>query len=141
MSSSRTHQQQRLMKMSQQLTVLIVQYENLGSSELLKADFETVVTEAIDEVFLSFGKPVGAAIFKMLEQNYGMRKEDIPGKPEVFANAIESTFGDTAKLIEMEIIRSLHAQIKGFSYKTKRRDFFITYLRALRVYLNVNVTG
>lgn len=127
--------------MSQQLTVLTVQYENLGSSEPFKADFETAVMEAIDEVFLSFGKPVKAAIYRMLEKNYGIRKEDIPGKPEVFTNAIESTFGDIAKLIEMEIIRSLHAKIKGFSYKTKRRDFFITYLGALRVYLNVNVAS
>jgi hypothetical protein len=121
------------MKMSQQLTTLTIPYESLGKKESKKADFETALRESIDEVFSAFGKNVKQAIYSLLENNYNISKKDIPNKAEAFTNALEATFGEPAKLIEIKIIEKLQVKIKDFTYRTGKSDLLLTdYLTALR---------
>lgn len=109
--------------MSQQLTSLTATFDLRGEKEPLKVSFETAVTESIDEVFTTLGENVKQAVYSYLENKYGIRKEQIPSMIEVFTNAIESIFGDAAKLVELKIIEKLQSKVKGFAYKSKRNVF------------------
>ncbi len=126
--------------MSQELTVSDVPCSFLVQNELLKTDFEMGVTEAIDEIFLSFGNVVKPAIYRHLENSYGIKKEEIPFKIEDFANALEQTFGSVAKLIEIKIIERLHAKHKDFFYIPKKEELnFVEFVSNLQNYLESQV--
>ena len=122
--------------MNQQLTALTIPYQVIGKDELLKVNFETAVAESIDEGLSAFGNTIKQAIYSQLENKYSIRKEEIHFKIEAFTNAIEFTFGQGAKLIEIKIVKKLHGKIKGFVYKTEKRElFFAEYMAALQSYL------
>ena len=122
--------------MSQQLTSLTATFDLRGEKEPLKVSFETAVTESIDEVFTTLEENVKQAVYSYLENKYGIRKEQIPSMIEGFTDAIESIFGDAAKLVELKIIEKLQSKVKGFAYKSKRKEtFFAEYLAALQRHL------
>ncbi|MCL4429611.1 MAG: hypothetical protein M1167_02545 [Chloroflexi bacterium] len=121
--------------MTPQLTSLTVTIE-LDQKDLAKPSFETAVTEAIDEVFTSLGENVKQATYRYLENKYGIRKAQIPNMIEGFTDAVESIFGDAAKLVELKIIERLQSKVRGFSYKPKNREMlFVEYLMELQRYL------
>ena len=66
--------------MSQQLTVSNVPCSFLVQNEPFKTDFETAVTEAIDDILSSFGNTVKQAIYRQLENRYGINKRRFPLK-------------------------------------------------------------
>ena len=123
--------------MAQQLISLTATIDLMDKSEDLKINFETAVIEAIDEVFTTFGENVKRVIYIFLENNYGIEKEQIPRKIEDFSTAIESIFGDAAKLVELKIMEKLQGKAKGFKYKSRINEIFFTeYLAALQSYLD-----
>lgn len=123
--------------MTQQLTNLTIAFDEIERKETLKIDFETALTEAIDEVFTTLGERVKIAIYSCLENRHGIRKDQISGVIDGFADAIELIFGDAAKLIELQIIEKLHYKVKDFNYKSNGKEMlFAEYLTALRGYLN-----
>lgn len=121
--------------MSQQLTSLTATFDLRGEKEPLKVSFETAVTESIDEVFTTLGENVKQAVYSYLENKYGIRKEQIPSMIEVFTNAIESIFGDAAKLVELKIIEKLQSKVKG-SLINRKEMFFAEYLAALQSHID-----
>jgi hypothetical protein len=125
------------MKMTQQLisqTAIIIL---MNKKEPLKINFETAVTETIDEVFTVLGENVKRAVYIYLENNYGIKKEQIPRKIEDFSAAIESIFGEAAKLVELKIMEKLQGKVKGFTYKSSSNEiFFSEYMAALQNYLD-----
>ena len=123
--------------MTQQLINLTIAFDEIERKETLKIDFETALTEAIDEVFTTLGERVKIAIYSCLENRHGIRKDQISGVIDGFADAIELIFGDAAKLIELQIIEKLHYKVKDFNYKSNGKEMlFAEYLTALRGYLN-----
>jgi hypothetical protein len=121
--------------MTQQLTNLTATIDLSGEKEPLTT-FEKAVTETIDEVFASLGENVKQALYNYMEKKHGIKKEQIPSNIEGFTNAIESVFGDAAKLVELKIIGKLQNKAKGFSYKSKRKEMlFLEYLEQLQMYL------
>jgi hypothetical protein len=119
--------------MSEQLTILSVPYESLGRKENEKEDFEAALRESIDEVLSSLGENVKQNIYSLLEKDYAITKEMIPYKPNAFVNALEATFGNAAKLVEIRILEKLHAKIRSFTYKSGKSNLlFADYLKALR---------
>ena len=98
--------------MNQQLTSLTATFDLKSEKEQLKTSFETAVSESIDEVFTTLGENVKQAFYSYLENKYGIGKEQIPSMIEGFTDAIESIFGDAAKLVELKIMEKL--QSKGF---------------------------
>ncbi len=120
-----------------QRTDLTIPFNLMGEKEPLKVNFETAVTEAIDEVFTTLGVNVKQAVYSYLENKHGIRKQQIPNTIEDFTNAIEALFGDAAKLVELKIIEKLQGKVPGFAYKSKRKEmFFAEYLAALQRHLN-----
>jgi len=127
-------------KMSQELTVSNVPCSFLVQNEPFKTDFETAVTEAIDDILSSFGNMVKQAIYRQLENRYGIKKEEIPFKIEDFADAIEQTFGSVAKLIEIKIIERLHAKYRDFFYVPNKEELdFVEFVSNLQHYLESQV--
>ena len=123
--------------MGQQLTNLTIPFDLIGEKEPLKINFETAVTESIDEVFTTLGENVKQAVYSYLKNKHGIKKEQIPSKIEGFTNAIEAVFGDAAKLVELKIIEKLQSKVKGFAYKSKRKEMvFAEYLAALQRHLD-----
>ncbi len=124
-------------KMSQQLPKLTVTVDLAAEKEPLKVSFEKVVTESIDEVFSALGEKVKQAVYSYIENKGGISKEQIPSMIEGFTDAIESIFGDAAKLVELKIIQKLQSKVKGFAYKPKNKDIsFVEYLTALQQHLD-----
>jgi hypothetical protein len=100
--------------------------------------FEMVVMESIDEVFSTLGENVKQAMYSYLENNYGMKKDQIPSMIDDFTTAVESLFGDAAKLVELKIIEKVQGRVKGFVYKSNSKEiFFVEYLSALQKQLNL----
>jgi len=123
--------------MTQQLITLTAIIDLMDKKEPLKMNFETTVTEAIDEVFTTLGENIKRAVYIYLENNYGIRKDQIPRKIEGFSAAIESIFGNAAKLVELKIIEELHGKVKEFTYKSSGNEIFLSeYLAALQSYLD-----
>ena len=121
--------------MTQQLTALTATID-LASEKRALITFETAVTEAIDEVFTSLGENVKQAMYSYIEKKQGIKKEQIPNSIEGFTNAVESVFGDAAKLVELKIIGKIQNKVKGFSYKSKRDEIlFLEYFEELQRYL------
>jgi hypothetical protein len=120
--------------MTQQLTELTTICE-LCEIEPKTITFEEALAEAIDEVFESLGEDVKQSMYRYLENNYSIRKLQIPTMIENFTGAVESIFGCAAKLVELKIIERLQSKARGFIYKPKNTEFLFTdYLNDLQKY-------
>jgi hypothetical protein len=124
-------------KMAQQLTDLTVICE-LCEKEPMTITFEETLIEAIDETFQSLGENVKLSMYRYLENNYGIRKLQIPTMIEGFTGALESIFGCAAKLVELKIIEKLQSKVRGFTYKPRNKEILFTeYLNDLQKYLSL----
>jgi hypothetical protein len=120
--------------MTQQLTELTTICE-LCEIEPKTFTFEEALAEAIDEVFESLGEDVKQSMYRYLENNYSIRKLQIPTMIENFTGAVESIFGCAAKLVELKIIERLQSKARGFIYKPKNTEILFTdYLNDLQKY-------
>lgn len=73
-----------------------------------KRDFEKILLEAVDEGLSSLGRSSRRAIYFHLEKSFNVKKQEIPFKIEVFADAIEKIFGGGANSLEIVIMKRLH---------------------------------
>jgi len=95
--------------------------------------FETILLEAVDEVFSSFGHICKQALYFQLEKTFKIKKHEIPTKIPEFAAAIEQLFGAGAKFIELRIIATLHKKTPNFMYSPPMADLlFADYVASLR---------
>lgn len=110
------------------------------TNELWETKFEKAVTEAVDESLSALGNCSKQTIYRLLENRYGIRKEEIPRKIAGFAHAVEETFGSVAKLIEIKIIKNLHSKNRNFHYATNKDELnFIEFINNLQNYLDLQV--
>ncbi len=67
-----------------------------------------------------FGETATVAIYKYLEEKYSLKREDIPSKPEVFAEGLEAYLNSGASVVagmilnESSGLRLEKAEDKGF---------------------------
>ncbi len=91
--------------------------------------FEETFGQAVDDILSALGEGPKRAIYHHLKNVYGIDKEDIPNRIGSFADAIEKTFGQVAKLLEIKIIERLHLQYKEFCYTPRNRQLdFMEYV-------------
>lgn len=116
--------------MSEQIILLA----SLSRSTLSNGgDFKAVFGECVDEVLSALGPDVKQATYLLLEVEFGLSREKIPEEIEAFTAAIEETFGQGAKLLEIKILEKLRKRVQGFSFKSEKRDlFFAEYLYTLQ---------
>jgi len=95
--------------------------------------FETILLEAVDEVFSSFGHICKQALYFQLKETFKIKKHEIPTKIPEFTAAIEQFFGAGAKFIELRIIATLHQKTPNFIYSPPMADLlFADYVASLR---------
>ena len=97
-------------------------YSFVIQNEEAETAFETVLTQAIDDVFSALGEANKQAIYRHLKANFGINENEIPIKIEDFVEAIKQIFGSASKLIEIKIIERLHAKYENFSYASKKDE-------------------
>jgi hypothetical protein len=74
-------------------------------------NFEKVLLEAIDESLSCLGKSGKQTIYFHLKTEYKLSKQDIPSRIEDFTEALEDIFGLGAKLLEINIMKSMFTKM------------------------------
>ncbi len=80
---------------------------------LRKKQFNEYLIEAIDETLTSLGEPVKNALYSNLESNFGISKEDIPGKISDFSSILHKLFGLGASRLEIKFMKNLNDKIQA----------------------------
>lgn len=87
-----------------------------GAKKLAKKSknntFEHILLEAIEEALSVFGENVKTAVFFHLEENFNIKKKEIPQKIVDFQAALERVFGLGARNLEILFMKSLHSKIE-----------------------------
>jgi hypothetical protein len=105
----------------------------LGSFE---SDFARFLMEAVEEGLASLGELSKEAIYSYLKGTFEIEKQQIPSKIGEFANALETIFGASATIIELEILKALHRRVPQFRYFPPHKNITFTgYIAALRQHL------
>jgi hypothetical protein len=108
--------------------------ENLDA-EKKPQNFEEVLLEAIDEGLSVLGESSKQALYFHLEKTFKMNRRDIPYRIEEFTDAVEKIFGKGARILEIQIMKSLFKKV-GYKFKhySKRNDLtFTEYVTAVKV--------
>jgi hypothetical protein len=110
---------------------------NIDKFETQGRDFDEFFLEAVDIAFSMLGNHSKELMYRYLENKCGVNKENIPNKVDLFSQTIEAVFGQSARLIEIKIIRTLHEKVPTFSYSGKKASnlSFVNYVEALRLFL------
>lgn len=66
-----------------------------------------VILECIERGLDSFGQNVRLVLYWKMEQDLGLRRDDIPFKPELFAKSVEKMFGPGSRIVERVIAREI----------------------------------
>jgi len=96
--------------------------------------FEEVFLEALDEGLLCLGESGRQAVYFHVERLFGIKKGEIPFRVKDFADALEKIFGPGARLVEIQIMKSLYRRVKaplGF-YRKPQNLSFAEYVDAVR---------
>lgn len=124
--------------MTQQLTNPILLNQNPSSNQPTKINRQTATLSAIDQSLTEINPKAKQAIYQHIETAYGIKKAEIPLRLEAFMDALEQTFGEAAKLLEIRIIQKIH-QNNGFSFKSSSRNLYADeYAASLQNYLDAS---
>jgi len=118
--------QENMIEVSQiQLTM-----KNNGQND---SEFERTLTEAVDTAFSSLFDSHKETIYSYLSKCYNIKKQEIPYNVENFAKALEETFGQSAQLVEMEIMKIVYEMSPNFKFTLKKEGLsFTDYVKAMR---------
>jgi len=75
-----------------------------------------------------FGETATLSIYKYLEQKYSLQREDIPSKPEVFAEGLEAYLNSGASVVAGIILN----ESSGLKLKKAEDKGFFEHLRELK---------
>lgn len=108
----------------------------------LAGDFHRIVLETVDEIFSSLGKEAKQSIYSQLEKTCKISKRDIPLQTEKFTTALERIIGPGARLLEIEMMKSLYEKVGSkFKYSPKKGNLtFTEHSTAIRVFLSVRTS-
>jgi hypothetical protein len=104
----------------------------------INRSFQKLVLEAVDESLSSLGETSKHAIYSYLEETFKIDKQHIPSKTEKFTRALEKILGPGAKLLEIQIMKTLYQKIgHNFKYQLSNKKLtFTEYLSAVHTFLN-----
>ncbi len=104
---------------------------NIKASSITQ--FDRVFIEAVESVLSRLGNANKQALYLHLENHFGLRKEAIPQNIEFFKNALEYLFGESALLLEIQIMETLYHKVPAVRYAPKNGVLsFISYVENIR---------
>jgi len=96
------------------------------------SNFNDVLERAVDLAFSSLlGGTNKQAIYHILAKRFGIRRTNIPRNVEGFSNALEKIFGQSACLLEVQIMKTLHDQISNVEDIQPEGLSFMGYVESL----------
>jgi hypothetical protein len=106
---------------------------------LLNRGFEKLLLDAVDEGLAWLGESASRAIYYHLENDFNIKRQDIPCKIEGFADAVEKIFGAAAGFLEIEIMKKLHEKVgDSFRYFPEQKNLVFTeYIKTIK-FLDLN---
>ena len=106
---------------------------NDKTTELHNCNFEKLLTKAVDKAFSSLFHSQKQNLYSHLSSCYNISKQDIPYTLDDFVNALQEIFGSGAKLVEIEMMKNLHAMVKSTTFAPNKSDLsFAEYVRVIR---------
>lgn len=89
------------------------------SSMSLDPETERRILQCVDEVLETLGKSEAQIFISYLARSLGLKKKEIPRKPEQFSKGLTLVFGEkAASVLETAIVQKLLASL-GIDRKTK----------------------
>ena len=108
----------------------------MNKLDLFDNHFERLFLEVLDQELSTLGDSCRETIYSLLKSAFGIEKQEIPDKIELFTNALEDIFGESAKVLEIAIIRAVCQRVNKFKYFPKYGKIVLAeYLIAVRSFL------
>ena len=100
-----------------------------------KCKFKCLLVKAVDESLSFLGDSAKCSIYFYLETSFGIKREEIPKKPEVFAEKLEELFKDGSCYIKRLILKRLYESV-GLELKCKKDYSFADYINEVKEFLD-----
>jgi len=102
--------------------------------KLSKKKFEYLLIRAVDEGLGCLGDSVKCSVYFHLENSFGLRKEEIPEKPENFSRNLAALFKDGSNYIEKLILKKLYENA-GLEFEYREDYSFTDYINEIKRFL------
>jgi hypothetical protein len=97
-----------------------------------KIEFEKLLIKSIDDSLKdTFGEVAAQIIYKHLEKNHSLKKEEIPKKLEVFTEALEKYLNSGVIVVEDLVLKKLCSNL-GFERPREECLSFVDYVTKLK---------
>jgi hypothetical protein len=109
----------------------------------VERSFNSLLSESIDDVLSALGEPVKNQVYVRLEEDFSIQKNQIPEQIRLFSEFLLRTFGPTACLIQIKIMKTFNSKLtKGIASNflpiTLSDDFsFVSYIQQMRNSINL----
>jgi hypothetical protein len=94
-------------------------------------EFDELLLTAIDTAFFSLGESVKKSIYFHLEEQFQLKREQIPAHLKKFQTANEQIFGSGARFLEILIMKNLYNK-SGCTVSMDEKVSFIDYVKELK---------
>jgi len=120
---------QTIQKHQEPNCLIIVGTESSPNSS--KPTFDSVLTEALDEVFSSL--ECKQNIYRQLDAKYGISRQAISENIKAFTDALEDMLGETSLILEIKIMSHLHIKAPEVKYHLGKEELcFSGYLENMK---------
>ena len=94
--------------------------------------FEKLLIKSVDDGLKdTFGETAAEIIYKHLERNHSLKREEIPKKLEVFIEGLENFLDSGAIVVEGLVLENLCSNL-GLERPSKERLSFVDYVTKLK---------
>jgi len=91
------------------------------------SSFGKLLVQAVDEGLSALGESERQSVYACLETTFGIRRNDIPGRVDEFSDVLHKIFGDSAKLLEIQIMKNLYMKVGEIAeYFQEKEDITFT---------------
>jgi len=120
----------------------IIQHGDYSVSADTKEEFKKLLLQTIDENLKQiFRETATHIIYQFLENNYSLKREDVPEKLETFMEGMQEFFHSGTHMIEQAILKELYSNL-GLEYKSREGYRFVDYIDDLKnVYQTIRKTS
>jgi len=80
--------------------------------------------QAIDDTLEMLGQKAGDLVYGYLQKSFGLMKDEIPARPEVFSRGLFSLFGSASKHLEMNIVKKFYEKL-GIAFEPTENFNFL----------------